>query len=181
MSKIIGVTVGTPTSPAKMEKELKPVKTVNGKEPDENGNVEVKGAGGSGTPGKDGFSPIANVTETDSGAVITITDAKGTTTATVYNGHDGADGTAGKDGKDGKNGADGKTPVKGEDYFTEEDKLEIVDATMESLPVVTAMNFANFENGTFTETVDGSPVNHSVSFDDEGRPTQIDDIVITWG
>lgn len=48
MSKIIGATVGTPTSPAKMEKELKPVKTVNGKEPDENGNVEVEGAGGKG-------------------------------------------------------------------------------------------------------------------------------------
>lgn len=41
MSKIIGVTVGTPTSPSKMERELKPVKTVNGIEPDENGNVNV--------------------------------------------------------------------------------------------------------------------------------------------
>lgn len=43
MSAIIGVTVGTPTSPQKIEKEIKPVKTVNGVEPDENGNVEVKG------------------------------------------------------------------------------------------------------------------------------------------
>ena len=42
MSRIIGVTVGTPTSPAKMEQELKPVKTVNGIAPDENGNVEVE-------------------------------------------------------------------------------------------------------------------------------------------
>lgn len=41
MSKIIGATVGTPTSPAKMELELNPVKTVNGIAPDENGNVEV--------------------------------------------------------------------------------------------------------------------------------------------
>lgn len=46
MSKIIGVTVGTPTSPSKMEEALKPVKTVNGVSPDENGNVNV--AGGSG-------------------------------------------------------------------------------------------------------------------------------------
>lgn len=46
MSKIIGVTVGTPTSPSKMEEVLKPVKTVNGIEPDENGNVVVDGAGG---------------------------------------------------------------------------------------------------------------------------------------
>lgn len=43
MSKIIGVTVGTPTSPKKIEEELKPVKTVNGVAPDENGNVEVGG------------------------------------------------------------------------------------------------------------------------------------------
>ena len=41
MSKIIGVTVGTPTSPSKMEQELKPVKTVNGVAPDANGNVET--------------------------------------------------------------------------------------------------------------------------------------------
>lgn len=40
MRKIIGVTVGTPTSPTKMERELNPVKTVNGQTPDENGNVE---------------------------------------------------------------------------------------------------------------------------------------------
>lgn len=46
MSKIIGVTVGTPTSPKKIEEELKPVKTVNGVAPDENGNVEVGGASG---------------------------------------------------------------------------------------------------------------------------------------
>ena len=38
---IIGVSVGTPISPEKMNDELKPVKTVNGKVPDENGNVKV--------------------------------------------------------------------------------------------------------------------------------------------
>lgn len=43
--KIIGVTVGTTISPSKMaskvEEKINPVKTVNGKAPDENGNVEV--------------------------------------------------------------------------------------------------------------------------------------------
>ena len=39
--KIIGVTVGTPLSPSKIENELKPIKTVNGEAPDENGNVTV--------------------------------------------------------------------------------------------------------------------------------------------
>lgn len=40
--KIIGATVGTPTSPKKIKDEIKPVNTVNGKAPDENGNVEVE-------------------------------------------------------------------------------------------------------------------------------------------
>lgn len=43
--KIIGVTVGTPISPKKIEDKINPVKTVNGKAPDENGNVEVEGGG----------------------------------------------------------------------------------------------------------------------------------------
>ena len=42
--KIIGVTVGTTISPAKIESKIKPVKTVNGVEPDESGNVKVAGA-----------------------------------------------------------------------------------------------------------------------------------------
>lgn len=41
--KIYGVTVGTPMSPATIEEKLKPVKTVNGVAPDENGNVNVEG------------------------------------------------------------------------------------------------------------------------------------------
>lgn len=48
MSKIIGVTVGTPTSPRKMAQELNPIRTINGVAPDENGNVEVSGGGSSG-------------------------------------------------------------------------------------------------------------------------------------
>lgn len=145
--------------------------------------------GENGKDGKDGFSPTAKVTETNSGAVITITDAEGTTTATVYNGHDGVDGTAGKDGKDGK------TPIKGQDYYTEAEKQEIVEEVLEqvpehaetikliaeAMPKVSAIDFSNFESGSFTEIADGSSVYHSVSFDDEGRPTKIDDIIIAWG
>ena len=47
----------------------------------------------------DGFSPIAKVEETENGAVITIIDKNGTTSATVTN------------GKDGKDGADGTTQL----------------------------------------------------------------------
>ena len=80
------------------------VKTVNGIAPDENGNVVVEG--GSGGTGADGYSPVANVTQTDTGAVIYITDKSGTTTATISN---------------------GKTPQKGVDYFTEAEKQEITE------------------------------------------------------
>ena len=96
MSKIVGVTVGTPISFAKIEKELKPVKTVNGKEPDEHGNVVVEG------------------------------------------------GSA-------------------------------------EHPTVTAIDFSYFENGSFTETVGGETVTHTVAFDSEGRPVLIDAVTITWG
>ena len=45
--------------------------------------------GKDGTNGADGYSPTATVTETDAGAVISITDKNGTTTATVKNGTNG--------------------------------------------------------------------------------------------
>lgn len=48
--KIIGATVGTPLSPKKIEKELNPVKKVNGKTPDASGNVEVEGTPGPAGP-----------------------------------------------------------------------------------------------------------------------------------
>lgn len=55
-------------------------------------------AGRDGTDGSDGFSPIATVSQTASGATISITDAQGTTTANITNGVDGTDGTDGSDG-----------------------------------------------------------------------------------
>ena len=60
--------------------------------------ADGEGGGGSGESGADGFSPIAKVTQTSTGATITITDKDGTTTATVSNGKDGAAGANGKDG-----------------------------------------------------------------------------------
>ena len=43
---------------------------------------------------KDSVSPIATVSQTGTGAVISITDKDGTTTATITNGKDGKDGTS---------------------------------------------------------------------------------------
>lgn len=80
--------------------------------------AELVGVSGGG----DGYSPIAKVEQTSTGAVITITDKTGTTTATVTN------------GKDGEPGAKGDTPVAGVDYFTEEDKAEFVQEAVSALP-----------------------------------------------
>ena len=59
----------------------------------EKGDTGAAGKDGiNGTDGRDGangFSPTANVTETDAGAVISITDKNGTTTATIKNGTSG--------------------------------------------------------------------------------------------
>lgn len=49
--------------------------------------------GQDGADGQDGFSPIATVTKSGDTATISITDANGTTTATVTDGADGQDGS----------------------------------------------------------------------------------------
>ena len=72
--------------------------------------------GKDGTDGQDGYSPTATITQTETGATITIIDKTGTTEASVING---------KDGKNGEAGKDGYTPIKGTDYFTEDDIKEI--------------------------------------------------------
>ena len=48
--------------------------------------------GETGATGQDGVSPTAEVTPTETGATITITDANGTTTANITNGENGTDG-----------------------------------------------------------------------------------------
>lgn len=63
--------------------------------------ADGEGGGGSGESGADGFSPIAKVTQTSTGATITITDKDGTTSATVSNGKDGAKGDTGDPGAPG--------------------------------------------------------------------------------
>ncbi len=122
MKRIIGVTVGTPISPARIDEALKPVKTVNGVAPDARGNVEV--IGNNGKDGKDGYTPIKGVD--------------------YFDGKDGKDGINGKDGYtpkkgvdyfDGTNGKDGYSPVRGTDYWTDADKAEMVTAVISALPV----------------------------------------------
>lgn len=83
---------------------------------------------GTGESGQDGFSPIAKVVQTETGATITITDKTGTTTATVNNGKNGKDGT---DGTDGTNGTDGFSPSIAESAGNNDTvyKLDITNKT----------------------------------------------------
>lgn len=69
--------------------------------------ILLENSGGNAEDGEDGFSPIATVTQTDSGAVISITDKEGTTTATITNGKDGAKGDKGDPGEQGLIGPTG--------------------------------------------------------------------------
>ena len=57
----------------------------------------------------------------------------------------------------------------------------IAQQIADAMPKVTAIDFSNFENGSFTETVGGETVTHTVAFDSEGRPVLIDAVTITWG
>ena len=49
------------------------------------------------------------------------------------------------------------------------------------IPVTTAIDFSGLESGSFVETVDGAEVSHTVTYGEDGRPTAIDDMTITWG
>lgn len=90
--------------------------------------IPTGGGGGTDADGKDGFSPIVEITDTETGHTVTITDINGVHSFEV------ADGKNGIDGATGAAGADGKTPKKGVDYFTEADKAEMVTAVINSLP-----------------------------------------------
>lgn len=88
--KIIGVTVGTPTSPRKMSEQINPVRSINGKKPDANGNLEMDSL--QGKPGADGQTPYIKNGYWYIGDVNTNVKAQGV---------DGKDGTDGSNGKDG--------------------------------------------------------------------------------
>lgn len=64
--------------------------------------------------GIDGVSPIATVTQTEDGAVISITDRDGTTTAEIHNGERGERGPQGERGERGEQGVQGVPGIQGE-------------------------------------------------------------------
>ena len=64
--------------------------------------------------GIDGVSPIATVTQTATGATISITDRDGTTTADILNGEQGPKGDKGEKGDKGDQGERGEQGIQGE-------------------------------------------------------------------
>lgn len=110
-------------------------------------------SGGNAESGEDGFSPIATVEQTDAGAVISITDANGTTTAIIANGKDGADGAKGDKGDKGDTGAAGKDGT---------------DASVTAANIQTALGYTPVDSGKLSLGihtdgfaylfVDGTPV-----------------------
>lgn len=58
-------------------------------------------------------------------------------------------------GQDGVSGADGKTPVKGVDYFTAEDKTEFTAEVVESLKPELAKKQDNLASGENIKTING--------------------------
>lgn len=64
--------------------------------------------------GIDGVSPIATVTQTETGATISITDRDGTTTADILNGEQGPKGDKGDKGDQGEQGIQGIQGIQGE-------------------------------------------------------------------
>lgn len=115
----------------------------------------IKGeTGAQGQKGADGTP----ATHRWSGTTLYISSASGTSSANLKGdkgdkGDTGATGANGTNGKDGKDGADGYTPAKGEDYFTDSDKAEMVAAVKSQLMV---------EQWTFT-LMDGSTVTKKVA------------------
>lgn len=85
--------------------------------------------GDRGPKGDEGDSALLTVTTTAEGATLVATDKNGTTVAIVKHGEKGDSGAQGPAGQDGH------TPVKGEDYFTEDDKTAIKQEVLSEVNV----------------------------------------------
>ena len=116
------------------------VKTVNGNEPDENGNIEVDVEGIS-INTITSFELIEPMIDEDGNMIV---DEDG---AIIYH------------AKEVKDGQDGYTPVKGVDYFTEEDKQEIINSVPKGV-----VSWDELEGKLFGEEVTESTILEETTF-----------------
>lgn len=42
-------------------------------------------------------------------------------------------------------------------------------------------DFSNLKNGSFTETIEGKQIKHTITFDVTGKPATLDGVDIEWG
>lgn len=75
----------------------------------------------------------------------------------------------------------GNPPIKGEDYYTEEEKETLQEEILDKFSAPTLIDFTDFSKGNFTEIIDGETITHIVTFDENHRPTSIDGCAIIWG
>lgn len=123
----------------------KAAKTVNGQAPDATGDVKLdletptteaveKYMAENPPKSEPGQAATLQITGADAllaGSAPTVTEAAGSTAqARVYR----LGIPAGKDGDPGPQGPTGYTPVRGTDYWTEEDQQAIVDGVLAALP-----------------------------------------------
>ena len=147
--------------------------------------LEKKAAGlQNGKDGKDGISPAVTVTETESGATITITDATGTTTTELHNGEKGDKGEPGQKGErglqgipgekgdpgaDGKNGTDGFSPVA---TVTKSDNVVTIAITDKSgTTTATLTDGATTSDSVGQRTAEGGEIFNSYSGDHANKAT----------
>lgn len=98
---------------------------------DNGANYESTGfftIGPEGKPGDDGEDGVTFTPKVDAEGNLSWTNDGNLENPAVVN----IRGVDGKDGEDGAKGEDGYTPVKGTDYFTEDDKTEMVNAVISS-------------------------------------------------
>lgn len=107
--------------------------TLNGREVNLGHVVGGGGGGGGGAPGQAATITVGETITGEPGTDASVVNV-GTSNAAVLE-FTIPRGASGTNGKDGVNGADGKTPQKGVDYYTEQDKQEMVEAVIAALPV----------------------------------------------
>ena len=84
-------------------------------------------------------------------------------------------------GPKGNTGNPGKTPVKGTDYFTEEDKASIVDDVVERWQALSRLDLSGLHEGVWVEHFsDGTSATHKNEYDENGNVIKVDGIELEW-